>query len=154
MYDQATREHAVALHRSGPTFSEVSRSTGVSRFAIREWTSRITPSSRMTAIVLTSWRQRIVDAHPWELLRGLIHSDGCRITNWATRAVGGVLKRYEYPRYFFTDTSTDIVRILTGALEAVGVEWKAVNRPSGAVNVSIARRASVALMDAHIGPKH
>ncbi|MFJ4791333.1 helix-turn-helix domain-containing protein [Kitasatospora purpeofusca] len=105
-------------------------------------------------IALQPWQQEIVDSHPWEFLRGLIHSDGCRITNWTTRTVGGVQKRYEYPRYFFTNTSTDIVRLFTDTLDSVGVRWKSVTRPTGAVNVSVARKACVALMDAHIGPKH
>ncbi|MFC9326864.1 transcriptional regulator [Kitasatospora sp. NPDC057015] len=105
-------------------------------------------------IALAPWQQRIADEHPWELLRGLVHSDGCRITNWTTRTVAGSRKRYEYPRYFFTNTSTDIIRVFTDTLDAVGVEWKATKRAAGAVNVSVARRASVALMDEHIGPKH
>ncbi|MFJ2809324.1 helix-turn-helix domain-containing protein [Kitasatospora sp. NPDC087271] len=105
-------------------------------------------------IALEPWQQEIVDAHPWEFLRGLIHSDGCRITNWTTRTVGGVKKRYEYPRYFFTNTSTDIIGLVTATLDAVGVQWKAAARPTGATNVSVASKESVALMDAHIGPKH
>ncbi|MFI9160772.1 helix-turn-helix domain-containing protein [Kitasatospora aureofaciens] len=106
-------------------------------------------------IALEPWQQEIVDAHPWEFLRGLIHSDGCRITNWATRTVDGVVRRYEYPRYFFTNTSTDIIGLFTATLDAVGVQWKAsIPRPTGQVNISIARKDSVALMDAHIGPKH
>ncbi|GAA0655901.1 hypothetical protein GCM10010193_02910 [Kitasatospora atroaurantiaca] len=105
-------------------------------------------------ISLMPWQQRIVAEHPWALLRGLIHSDGCRITNWTTRTVGGQIKRYEYPRYFFTNTSADIVHIFTDTLDAVGVQWKVTQRPSRAVDVSVARRASVALMDEHIGPKY
>ncbi len=45
-------------------------------------------------IVLERWQQDVVDAHSWELLWGLLHSDGCRITNWATRTVGGVTRRH------------------------------------------------------------
>ncbi|MER5872553.1 transcriptional regulator [Streptomyces sp. NPDC002044] len=101
-------------------------------------------------IALEGWQQEIVDAHPWEFLRGLIHSDGCRTTNWTTRLVGGVRKRYEYPRYFFTNKSGDITGLLTATLDRLGVEWKRAN----ACNVSIARKESVALMDLHIGPKH
>lgn len=48
-------------------------------------------------IALEPWQQKIVDAHPWEFIRGLIHSDGCRIINWTTKLVGGERKRYEYP---------------------------------------------------------
>ncbi|MEU6234210.1 transcriptional regulator [Kitasatospora sp. NPDC047058] len=257
MYDMATRQRAIRLHASGLTISQVSRATGISRFAIRAWASGAVPSPRMTAecpvphgrldpsrpradyayllgpylgdgcisrgrrdvhalriacgdvwpglidecaravaavmpqnkvirvravghtsvvstskhwpclfpqhgpgpkhlrpIVLAPWQQEIVDAHPWEFLCGLIHSDGCRITNWTVRTVGGARKRYEYPRYFFTNTSADIVRLFTDTLDAVGVQWRSVTRPTGAVDVSVARKASVALMDARIGPKY
>ncbi|MGW6903955.1 helix-turn-helix domain-containing protein [Streptomyces sp. NPDC054940] len=102
------------------------------------------------AITLEPWQQEIVDAHPWEFIRGLIHSDGCRITNWTTRLVAGEQKRYEYPRYFFTNLSGDIIRLFTTTLDAVGVQWKQANDR----NISIARKASVALMDTHVGPKH
>ncbi|MEU7032267.1 transcriptional regulator [Streptomyces sp. NPDC046237] len=105
-------------------------------------------------IALEPWQQAIVDAYPWAFIRGLIHSDGCRITNWTIRLVGGKHKRYEYPRYFFTNTSTDIIGLFTDALELVGVEWKATNQSRTAHNISVARRASVALMDLHVGAKH
>ncbi|MFI9353316.1 helix-turn-helix domain-containing protein [Streptomyces lydicus] len=105
-------------------------------------------------IVLESWQQQIVDAHPWEFLRGLIHSDGCRITNWTARTVGGERKRYEYPRYFFTNKSADIRRLYSETLDKVGVEWRVTRRGHEAYNISVAKRASVALMDQHIGPKY
>ncbi|GAA3996225.1 hypothetical protein GCM10022384_49390 [Streptomyces marokkonensis] len=105
-------------------------------------------------IALASWQQAIVDAYPWAFIRGLIHSDGCRITNWTTRLVAGEYKRYEYPRYFFTNTSTDIIRLFTAALDRVGVKWKSLNQNRAAVTISVARKASVALMDAHVGPKY
>ncbi|POX40380.1 hypothetical protein C3486_14170 [Streptomyces sp. Ru73] len=105
-------------------------------------------------IALEPWQQEIVDAHPWEFIRGLIHSDGCRITNWTTRTVGGERKRYEYPRYFFTNKSPDILKLCSDAFDQVGVEWRITRRGSAAYNVSVARRASVALMDAHVGPKY
>ncbi|MFJ9139804.1 helix-turn-helix domain-containing protein [Streptomyces griseus] len=105
-------------------------------------------------IILEPWQQQIVDAHPWEFIRGLIHSDGCRIINWTTRLVGGEHKRYEYPRYFFTNKSDDIRKLFGDTLTAVGVEWTTLARGSDPFNVSVARRASVALMDAHVGPKY
>ncbi|MFI8099970.1 transcriptional regulator [Streptomyces sp. NPDC086023] len=97
-------------------------------------------------IALHPWQRVIVEEHPWELVRGLIHSDGCRITNWTVR--NG--KRYEYPRYFFTNLSGDIMRLFTDTLDTLGVAWRYANSR----NVSVARKASVALMDAHIGPKY
>ncbi|WP_406398049.1 helix-turn-helix domain-containing protein [Streptomyces uncialis] len=105
-------------------------------------------------IALEPWQQSIVDAHPWEFIRGLIHSDGCRITNWTIRLVQGIRKRYEYPRYLFANKSDDIRKLLTDTLDAVGVEWTVLARGSDPFNISVARKASVALMDLHIGPKH
>jgi hypothetical protein len=96
-------------------------------------------------IVLEQWQQRLVDEHPWALIRGLIHSDGCRAINKVT--VHGV--RYSYPRYFFANESRDILEIMGDALDRVGVAWR-YNRPN---SISIARRAAVALMDAQVGPK-
>ncbi|KWT57428.1 hypothetical protein ADL21_34710 [Streptomyces albus subsp. albus] len=257
MYDIATRKHTLALLAQGRSLNSVSRETGISRSAIREWRTRIEPLPRPAtecvrcasqpqppadpaayayllglylgdgcispqphggyvlriacaeawpglidacrtaiarteaansvclvgkqgcvmvssysrhwtclfpqhgpgkkherAIALEAWQREIVGAHPWEFLRGLFHSDGCRVINWATRVVGGVRRRYEYPRYFFTNTSADILRICTDTLDAVGVAWKQARHSRRAQNVSVARRASVALMDAHIGPKY
>lgn len=96
-------------------------------------------------IVLTDWQRAIVEEHPWSLIRGLIHSDGCRAINRVV--VHG--KAYEYPRYFFSNESADIQAILTAALDRVGVPWRN-NRGN---SVSIARRAGVALLDEHVGPK-
>ncbi|MFG2529591.1 transcriptional regulator [Streptomyces sp. NPDC048516] len=257
MYDRETREHALSLVAQGRSLNSVSKQTGISRFAIRSWQTRMEPVSRKTEcprcepvprppeattayayllglylgdgclsrqprrhgyvlriacadawpglivacreavkavrpansacivqregcvmvtsyshhwlclfpqhgpgkkherrIALEDWQQRIVDEHPWEFLRGLIHSDGCRITNWATRTVAGQRKRYEYPRYFFTNMSADIIRLCTDTLDAVGVEWKPARQSRKAENISVARKASVALMDRHIGPKY
>jgi hypothetical protein len=96
-------------------------------------------------IVLSPWQQKIVDAHPWALIRGLIHSDGCRsINKIVTRG-----KPYSYPRYFFANESSDILAIMGRTLDDVGVEWR-FNRPN---SISIARRDAVALMDLHVGPK-
>ncbi|NEC87006.1 helix-turn-helix domain-containing protein [Streptomyces sp. SID12501] len=105
-------------------------------------------------IALEPWQQDIVDAHPWAFIRGLIHSDGCRITNWTTRLVAGERKRYEYPRYFFTNKSDDIRKLFSDTLDKVGVEWTSLARGSDPFNISVARKASVALMDTHVGPKH
>jgi len=68
-------------------------------------------------IVLEPWQQQIVDEHTEQFLRGLFHSDGCRITNWTRRRVAGELKRYEYPRYFFTNQSRDILALCSAALD-------------------------------------
>lgn len=50
-------------------------------------------------IELAEWQREIVAKYPEQLLRGLFHSDGCRIVNWATRPIkGGEIRRYEYIR--------------------------------------------------------
>ncbi|WP_399924105.1 helix-turn-helix domain-containing protein [Streptomyces kanamyceticus] len=105
-------------------------------------------------IALEPWQQEIVDAHPWDFVRGLIHSDGCRITNWTTRLVRGERKRYEYPRYFFTNKSDDIRELFTDTLDKLGITWTHCTRNGNPFNISVARKASVALMDTHIGPKY
>jgi hypothetical protein len=105
-------------------------------------------------IALAPWQQAIVDAHPWDFIRGLVHSDGCRLMNWTTRVVGGERKRYEYPRYFFTNVSDDLRRLYTDTLDKLGVQWTQCTRNGNAFNISVARKASVALMDTHVGPKY
>ncbi|PAZ15435.1 hypothetical protein CLM62_13555 [Streptomyces sp. SA15] len=99
-------------------------------------------------------REAITQVRPGIGVATLQRQGGCRITNWTTRLVGGERKRYEYPRYFFTNTSTDIIRLFTDALDRVGVEWKPLHQSRAAVTISVARKASVALMDTHVGPKH
>lgn len=109
------------------------------------------PGMKHTRLIeLADWQREIVEALPWDFIRGLIHSDGCRATNWTVRTVAGQRKRYEYPRYFLSNKSDDIKRLFTAALDRVGVEWRVANQ----VNISIARRDSVALMDRHVGPKY
>ena len=100
-------------------------------------------------IVLEQWQQEIVDAHAGPFLRGLIHSDGCRVTNWATRPVAGELKRYEYPRYFFSNKSIDILALRCDALDHMGIAYR---RPKWD-QVSVAQREAVAALDVWVGPK-
>jgi hypothetical protein len=96
-------------------------------------------------IALEPWQQRIVERHPGRLLRGLIHSDGCRVTN----RVRHPKRTYTYPRYFFSNRSLDIQRIFCDACDRIGVAW----RQDGPWNISIARQEAVATMDRHVGPK-
>ena len=44
-------------------------------------------------IVLEPWQRELVEQHPGRFLRGLFHSDGCRITNWATKQARGRHRR-------------------------------------------------------------
>jgi hypothetical protein len=97
-------------------------------------------------IELTDWQADIVGRRPHQFVRGLLHSDGCRITNFATSSRYG---RYEYPRYLFSNASADIRTIFCDALRRLGVEH---THPRERV-VSIARAASVRLLDEFVGPK-
>jgi hypothetical protein len=100
-------------------------------------------------ITLEEWQQEIVDAHPGPFLRGLFHSDGCRITNWTRRRVAGEMKRYEDPRYSFSNKSTDILALCCVSLDQLGIAHR---RPRWD-QVSVARREAVAALDRWVGPK-
>ena len=96
-------------------------------------------------IWLATWQEAIADEAAGRVLRGLIHSDGCRVTN-RVRVNG---KEYRYPRYLFCNHSPDIRGIFCRYCDVLGVEW----RPDGWRNISVARRESVALLDQFVGPK-
>lgn len=101
-------------------------------------------------IILEPWQREIVDEFTEEFVRGLIHSDGCRVYNVAVHRRDGRVTRYYYSRYHFTNESTHIRDLFTAALDRLGVEWRYNNRNC----VSIARRESVKRLDAFVGPKH
>jgi hypothetical protein len=92
-------------------------------------------------IVLQPWQREMVDAHPEPFIRGLIHSDGCRVRN----RVNGK----DYPRYFFCQVSDDIRRLFCRSLTQLGIRYTW----NDARNVSIARRPDVARLDEFVGPK-
>ena len=96
-------------------------------------------------ISLTDWQRKICDRHPELLLRGLIHSDGCRVINRVR--VGG--KRYAYPRYEFSNRSADIRHLFCDYCDALGIAWRQM-KPT---DISVARREAVAKLDAFVGPK-
>ena len=96
-------------------------------------------------IRLTGWQQAIVDEYPGQFLRGLFHSDGCRIENRAER--NG--KTYAYPRYMFVNKSADIMNLCRESLDRLGVPW----RMGSTIQLSVARKEGVAVLDGHVGPK-
>lgn len=100
------------------------------------------PGAKHTrTIELAPWQRRIVLAEPRQLLRGLIHSDGCRVLNR--------VKGRDYPRYHFSNRSDDIRAIFLWACELIGVDCRHNNRHT----LSVARRKSVELLDTFVGPK-
>lgn len=94
-------------------------------------------------IRLEQWQQQIVGRYPRQLLRGLIHSDGCRVINRVQK------RKYAYPRYFFTNASADILQLFRDACDDIGVQHRN-TRPRV---ISVARRGDVAAFDTFIGPK-
>ena len=100
-------------------------------------------------IELAPWQHEIVSTHPRALVRGLIHSDGNRHINEVTRKLPSGPRRYRYPRYMFTNASTDILAIFTEALDLLGVHWT----QTTARDISVARRGDVSFLDTFVGPK-
>jgi hypothetical protein len=92
-------------------------------------------------IELVDWQIELVRRRPDLLLRGLIHSDGCRFMNTGR---GG----WRHPRYVFSNQSADILQIFRDACDMFGVRW---TNSRNAVYVS--RVADVARLDEVIGPK-
>ncbi|OLM31050.1 hypothetical protein Ae717Ps2_1945 [Pseudonocardia sp. Ae717_Ps2] len=128
-------------------------STAVKCFS-RHWTCLFPqhgPGMKHTRpIRLEPWQRAVVDTRPDRFLRGLFHSDGCRTTN-RVRAVlaDGSVREYSYPRWFFDNTSEDIMRLAEGALDLLGIAHRRARRTC----LSVARADAVAELDAAIGPK-
>lgn len=101
-------------------------------------------------IELADWQEEIVAAHPGRFVRGLLHSDGCRITNRVRRVLPGGERWYEYPRYLFVNESRDILRLAGENLDRLGVAWR-YSKPN---TISIAKREAVARLDEFVGPKY
>jgi hypothetical protein len=91
-------------------------------------------------IVLEPWQGLLLEREPWRFLRGCIRSDGCVFVNKTGK--------YAYLSYDFKNRSSDILGLFTRACEVVGVEYRRY-----AEHVRIYRRASVALMESHVGMK-
>ncbi|HKP91108.1 MAG TPA: hypothetical protein VJT75_14165 [Thermoleophilaceae bacterium] len=101
-------------------------------------------------IELVEWQREITRAHPRELLRGLIHSDGCRCINrFSVDLPVGGRREYAYARYFFSNLSADIRAIFTEHCDLLGIRWSMSNER----NVSISHRKSVRLLDEFVGEK-
>jgi hypothetical protein len=92
-------------------------------------------------IELTRWQLDIAERYPTALIRGLIHSDGCRVLN---KSMGRV-----YVRYMFSNASADIRGIFCRACDQLGIAWRQPRERT----ISVARRKSVALLDTFVGPK-
>jgi hypothetical protein len=95
----------------------------------------------MRPIELVEWQRDLVGLWPKALLRGLIHSDGCRFIN--TGRAG-----WRHPRYSFSNVSDDIRRIFCHACDLLDLHWTEAPR-----TIYVSRKVDVARMDEFIGPK-
>ena len=93
-------------------------------------------------IVLTEWQRDFVELVPGLLLRGLVHSDGCRFLNTGSNG-------WECPRYVFTNLSDDIKQIFCDACDQLDLHWTVAPPKS----VYLSRKADVAKLDEFVGPK-
>jgi hypothetical protein len=91
-------------------------------------------------IRLRNWQRELVERAPRLLLKGLIHSDGCRFMNTG--------RRWRYPRYAFSNASQDILGIFCDACDLLDVHYTCAPR-----TVYISRRDDVDRLDRFIGPK-
>jgi hypothetical protein len=92
-------------------------------------------------IVLTNWQRALVQRHAGKLLRGLIHSDGCRFINTG--------RDWICPRYAFSNKSSDIRRIFCDACDLLGLRYTFAKETV----VYVSHRADVEAMDSFVGPK-
>jgi hypothetical protein len=93
-------------------------------------------------IELATWQEEIVSQATESFLRGLIHSDGCRVVA-NDRGVESV-------RYHLSNLSEDIKVLFCDSLDRLGISW---TRPSRR-DVAVYRKADTALLDTFIGPKN
>jgi hypothetical protein len=101
-------------------------------------------------IELKPWQEQITARYPGEFARGLFHSDGARCVNRVRRQLKDGVKWYEYPRYFFSNESGDILALCGRTLDQLAVAWR-YSRPN---TISVARREAVARLDEFVGPKY
>jgi hypothetical protein len=95
----------------------------------------------LRSIVLASWQEAIVGRQREAFIRGLIHSDGCRVVA-NDRGVASV-------RYHFSNLSEDIKALYCQSLDALGIPW---TKPC-ARQIAVYRKSAVAKLDQFIGPK-
>jgi hypothetical protein len=101
-------------------------------------------------IGLTDWQLELTRANPGSLVRGLIHSDGCRVLNrFQTKLPSGRLGHYSYVRYFFSNLSEDIRSIFKEHCELLGIRVTQSNHR----NLTVSHRKSVAILERIVGPK-
>src|SRR5262245_37212643 len=86
-------------------------------------------------IALEPWQETLVASHADQVLRGLIHSDGCRHRR--------IVRGKNYPAYAFSNRSSDILELFAWTCRLLGLHAMR----SSQIAISIARRPDVARLD-------
>ena len=141
-----------ATSRMWPSYRGASHTLEVVHPAIQRAFPQHGPGRKHTRpIELADWQRELTQQHPGALIRGLIHSDGCRCLNHVkTTLPSGRVAEYRYVRYFFTNHSADIRAIFAEHCGLLGVR---VTQPNHR-NLAVSHRASVAILEEVVGPKH
>jgi hypothetical protein len=92
-------------------------------------------------IRLEAWQEEHVANATESFIRGLIHSDGCRVVA-NDRGVRSV-------RYHFSNRLEDIKGLYCAALDRLGIPW---TRPCDK-QIAVYRKAATAGLDEFVGPK-
>ncbi len=101
-------------------------------------------------ITLADWQLELTHAQPGSLIRGLIHSDGCRVINrFRTKLPSGRIAKYSYVRYFFSNLSADIRRIFIEHCELLAIRVTQSNHR----NLTVSHRDGVAVLEQLVGEK-
>jgi hypothetical protein len=149
-YPELVQEIAATIKRVKPTASPCLRGGGGAvRVEARwkHWPCVFPQHGPGRKIELEGWQREIVAKYPDQLPRGLFHSDGCRVTNWASKP--GREKVYQYVRYQFSNKSDDIRKILTDALDLLGIAWRQPRYDT----IAVSRKEAVGALDLFVGPK-
>lgn len=100
----------------------------------------------LRTIALERWQQDLVEQAPWELLKGLIRSDGCSFVNRTGP--------YEYTSFCFANRSEGIVNLFVETCGLVGIQPRATYFAGrGIWHVRINRRTCVSQMLEQVGLK-
>lgn len=99
---------------------------------------------------MADWQLELTHSHPGSLIRGLIHSDGCRVVNrFRTKLPSGRDAEYAYVRYFFSNLSEDIREIFRQSCELLDIRVTQSNDR----NLTMCHRDSIAILEELVGPK-
>ena len=115
--------------------------------------ARAGPEARAARSCSSRGSETIVDEHPGAFLRGLFHSDGCRVNNWATRTVAGRAEALRVPAVAVRQPLRRDIRgfCCRRARPASGIPWRQSNWKT--ISVVPPRRRRRVLDRGLIGPK-